>query len=288
MRRQLLRLGLDSLPKILIDLRKHLIRPGSDRLLRGTQVPGHVSHEIILLALLPTKDLPQHSRLHEILIRDRQLLRHRCASPFLVFLAGLDGLVGHITVGGGVVGVGAVVAVDGHNAVTLVGVEGAEGSVNRNLLVVDSKAVAVGVRVGEEAGLEDRVSGGFDAGDHVRGREGNLLDFGKVVLCVLIEGEFAEGSERNVLLGPDFGQIEDVPAELFSLFRREDLQIAGPRRIVAILNAIEEVLGVPIWIIGGHFARFGVVKCFAALVGLAVDLHVVEGTVGFGKLVSVT
>jgi hypothetical protein len=42
--------------------------------------------------------------------------------------------------------------------------------------------VALGVGVGEEAGLEDRVSGGFDAGHQVGWGEGDLFDFREVVL----------------------------------------------------------------------------------------------------------
>ena len=84
-------------------------------------------------------------------------MRHSRASPFLVFLAGLDGFVGHVAVGAGVVWVGAVVAVDGHDAVALVGVKGAEGLVDGDLLVVDAQAVAVSVWVREKAGLEHRV-----------------------------------------------------------------------------------------------------------------------------------
>ena len=122
-----------------------------------------------------------------------------------MLLRWLDGLVGHVAVGRGVVGVGAVVTVYGHDAVALVGVECAEGLVDGDLLVVDAKAVAVRIWVGEEARLENWVGGGFDAGNHVGGREGDLFDFGKVVLWVAVEGEFSEGPERDFSLGPDFG-----------------------------------------------------------------------------------
>jgi len=70
-----------------------------------------------------------------------------------VIVGGLDVLVGHAAVGGGVVGVRAVVAVYGHRTVTLVGVEGADGCVDGDLLVVYAQAVAVRVWVGEETGL---------------------------------------------------------------------------------------------------------------------------------------
>ena len=111
-----------------------------------------------------------------------------------MFLGWLDGLVCHVAVGRRVVGVRTVVAIDGHDTVALIGVESAEGLVDRDLLVVDAEAVAVGIWVGEEAGLQDGVGGGLDTGDHVAWGEGDLFDFSKVVLCVLVESEFAKGS----------------------------------------------------------------------------------------------
>lgn len=110
-----------------------------------------------------------------------------------MFLGWLDGLVCHIAVGRGVVGVRTVVAINGHDTVALIRVKSAEGLVDGDLLVVDAETVAVGIWVGEEAGLQDGVGGGLDAGDHVAGGEGDLFDFGKVVLRVLVESEFAKG-----------------------------------------------------------------------------------------------
>lgn len=53
----------------------------------------------------------------------------------------------------------------------------------------------------------------------MRGREGNLFDLGEVVLNVPVEGPFADWSQRDLLLGPDLGEVEDVPAELLGFFR---------------------------------------------------------------------
>lgn len=86
-------------------------------------MPRDIAHEILLLPWRPAQHLPEQRRLHEILVRDRQLLRDGCAGPLLMFLAGFYRLVGHVAVGAGVVWVGAVVAIDGHDAVALVGVE---------------------------------------------------------------------------------------------------------------------------------------------------------------------
>lgn len=54
--------------------------------------------------------------------------------------------------------------------------------VHGDLLVVDAQAVALRIGVGEEPGLEDGVGGGLDAGDKMGWGEGNLFDFGKVVI----------------------------------------------------------------------------------------------------------
>lgn len=145
----------------------------------------------------------------------------------------------------------------------------------------------MGVGVAEEAGLQDRVGGGLDTGNHVRGREGDLFDFGKIVFWVFVEHELAKGAQGHFALRPDFCEVEDVPAEFLGLFRREHLDVAGPGGGVSVLDGVEEVLRVPVWVFGGHFAGFAVSEGLAALVGLAVDLDVVEGAVGLGEFVCV-
>lgn len=135
--------------------------------------------------------------------------------------------------GGEVVGAGALV-VECHVAVALeVGhAVGGAAAVDGELLVVDADAVAVGVGVGEEAGLEDGVGRGLDAGKHVGGVEGCLFDFGEVVLGVLVEFEAADFAERELLLRPDVGQVEDVDIlflpEIFGFFGGHGLKRDRP------------------------------------------------------------
>lgn len=64
--------------------------------------------------------------------------------------------------------------VDGHEAVALEVGDRNNGLVNRNLRVVDTKSVTVGVRVGEKTGLQDRIARRLKVGDRVGGREGSL------------------------------------------------------------------------------------------------------------------
>jgi hypothetical protein len=181
-----------------------------------------IINEVILLPWRPAKNLPQRPRLHEVLVRDAELEVRRRARPGLLRGREGAGLLQRAECRG-VVGQRAGVSVHGHESVTLVRVVHVKRSVDGDLLVVDAEAVALGVGVGEEAGLEDRVSGGFDAGHQVGWGEGDLFDFGEVVLglrgvsinmliseagrwdYIAVESEFADLSERDVFLGPDFG-----------------------------------------------------------------------------------
>ena len=284
---QFLRLRLNPLPQFLINLSEHVIGPIPDGLLGPRKMPSHVTNKIILLARLLAQNLPQRSRLHIIFLRDRNLLRHRRASPFFMFLRRLDGLVGHIAVGRRVVGIGAIIAIDCHDAVALIRIESAEGLVDRDLLVVDAEAMAVGVGVGKQTGLEDWVGRGFNTRDHVRGGEGDLFDLGKVVLAVAIEGESAEAPERDLFLWPHFREVEDVPAEFLGLLGGKHLQIAGPAGVLAVLYGVEEVLSVPIGILRSHVASLSIGESLAAQISFAVDLYVIEGAIRLRELIGV-
>ena len=44
-----------------------------------------------------------------------------------------------------------------------------------------------------------------------------LLDLGEVVLRVLVKDHLSDGAQRELLVWPDLGQIEDVVAELLGL-----------------------------------------------------------------------
>ena len=93
-----------------------------------------VLDKVILLARGTAQDLPEAVGLDVVFVGDGVLLCDDGAGPFLVFLAGLDGLVLQGAEGGGVVGVRTVVAVRVHEAVAVPGAEGLEGAVDGDLL----------------------------------------------------------------------------------------------------------------------------------------------------------
>lgn len=177
---------------------------------------------------------------------------------------------------GEVVGAGALV-VERHVAVALeVGhAVGSAAAVDGELLVINADAMAVGVRVGEEAGLEDGVCRGLDAGKHMGGIECYLFDFGEVILGVLVELEKTDFAEGELLLGPDVGQIKDINflvlPEIFGFFGGHGLEGDGPGGVFLALDGFVEVLCVVVWrIIVGVFLR----DEFDALIRLHVHLGI--------------
>jgi hypothetical protein len=247
-RSQLLSLSRNTSTKLLVNSAEHLIYTLAGILLGSRQVTGDVTDEVILLAWLFTKNVPETLGLNVLLGGDLEQGRDGCASPLFVVIADLDRLVRQGTVRRWVSRVGTIVSVDRHCAITLIRVECSERSVDRNLLVVGPETVAVGIWVREKTRLKDRVGRWLNTWNQVGRGEGDLLDFSKVVLDILVKGEFSKWLQWDLLLWPDLGQIEDIPTELFSLLGREDLNVDRPGWVIALLDSLKKVLRVPVWV----------------------------------------
>lgn len=55
----------------------------------------------------------------------------------------------------------------------------------------------------------------------------------------------------------------------------------------ALFNRVKQILSVMIGILRSHLTGFGVGEGFAALIGLTVNLNIMEGTIRLGEFVSV-
>jgi hypothetical protein len=77
--------------------------------------------------------------------------------------------------------------------------------------------------------------------------ECDLFNLCEVVLGVLIEEELSNFTERELVLGPDVGHVEDINLLLlpyfFSLFRCHSLEHNVPTGEVALLDGLVKVLG---------------------------------------------
>lgn len=114
--------------------------------------------------------------------------------------------------------------------------------------VVGPQSVAVCVVVGEQTGLEHLVRRRLDTGHEVRGCEGQLLHFGKVVGRVAVQAEAANGDEGELVVGPNFGDVERVPAVSLRLFEGHHLHVERPGGEVAALDGTVEVANGVVWV----------------------------------------
>jgi hypothetical protein len=147
---------------------------------------------------------------------------------FVGYGSGVSLGVGEWLDGTGIVWSRSLVAVDGHESITLEVGNGYQGCIDGNLLVVDSQSVSVGVGVGEQSALQDGISTWLDTRYQVRWREGRLLNLGKVVLWVLVQGDLSHWSERVFRVRPDLGKIKDRMSELLCLCLGHGLYADSP------------------------------------------------------------
>ena len=99
----------------------------------------------------------------------------------------------------------------------------------------------LGVDVGEQAALQQRIGREVDAGHDVAGMEGDLLGLGEEIDRVLVQHHAADRRERNDLLGDDLGRIEDVEVELVGRRLVEGLDVERPFGEVAVVDRLPQI-----------------------------------------------
>ena len=276
--RQLLCLLLDSASKFRVDLGEHIIGSVASILLGSTKVNSNVVHKVILLTLLLAQNIPKVSSLNIVIWSDLVQVVNSLLSPLLVLIwnGWHDLLVRQLAVGGWVVRVRAVVAINRHLSITLERVESVEWGVDWDLLIIDTKSVTLGIWVREQTGLKNWIGRWLNTWNKVGWCESNLLDLGVVVLNVLVQCPLSDLAERELLLWPNLGQVEDVEAELLGFLGRHNLDVDGPGWVVTLLDGLKEVLGVVVWVLRRQLAGLLIVEGLDTLVGAEVDLDVVE------------
>lgn len=153
----------------------------------------------------------------------------------------MDGAVEGV---GFVVGVATLVSIDDHEAISLsIGDFGSIWAVDGDLVVVATESVSVGIGVREESSLEHLVLGRLNTGDQMRGRESGLLNISEIVFGVSVEDHLSDVDQGIVLVGPDLGDIENVPLVVLSIFGRHNLNLDTPGGRFARGNVVEEVSG---------------------------------------------
>ena len=96
----------------------------------------------------------------------------------------------------------------------------------------------------------------------------------EVVLCVFVQNNLAHFSQREFLVRPNLGQIQDIVPEFLRLLWGHGLNVDCPRRIIALLDGLEQILNAVIRVGARKFASLRSIESLEALVGTDVQLSV--------------
>ena len=147
-------------------------------------------------------------------------------------------------------------------------------TVDRDLVVVSSESVSVGIRVREESSLKHLIGGWLNSWDNVSRREGNLLHLSEVVLDISVQNQLSDWNERVVFMRPDLGDIEDVPLVGGGILLRHDLGKHGPGGGISFLDVVEELSGGEVGINALHLVGLWPGEVLDSGVGLEVPFDV--------------
>ena len=127
------------------------------------------------------------------------------------------------------------------------------------------------VEIGEIAALQQRIVREVDAGDDVLGAEGDLLGLGEEIVDDAVENEAADGADRHLLLGDEFGRIEHVEFELVREGVVEQLNAEFPFGKIAAVDRIPQVAAMEIGVGAVDLDRLVPHHRLEALLGLPVE-----------------
>jgi hypothetical protein len=111
-----------------------------------------------------------------------------------------------------------------------------------------TKALQLGVEIGEVAALEQRVVRKVDARYDVLSAKGDLLGFGKEIVDEPVEHEPTDDADRRQLFGYDLRRIEHVERKALRELTVEELHAQFPFGKIAGLDRIPEIAAVKVGI----------------------------------------
>jgi hypothetical protein len=178
------------------------------------------------------------------------------------------------------------------SAISVVVMDRNNGPVDGKLFKVwTAVSVELGVEVGEDAALEQRVfckvntshdvawlelllvsslPPAFKLPSLVSATYHDLLSLGKVIDGICIQSQHTKRIERGILLWDDLGRVKNVESEGESLVFVENLDVELPLWIVARLNGVPEILSVEVGILASNVLGFVPDQAGFPLLGLPV------------------
>nr|BFE77947.1 hypothetical protein GCM10020093_005480 [Planobispora longispora] len=111
----------------------------------------------------------------------------------------------------------------------------------------------LGVEIGEEPRLQQRVVGEVDAGHDVADVEGDLLGLGEEVVRVAVEHQAPDRLDRDQLLRDDLRGVEQVEVEGVLVLLGHELHAELPLGEVPGLDRLPQVLPVEVGVLAAIF-----------------------------------
>src|SRR5262249_20370910 len=181
-----------------------------------------------------------------------------------------------------------IVCEESHLAILVIVMHRALGSVHWQRLVVSAEAMAMSVRVSEDAGLQHLVGRKTDAGNYITWLERRLFDFGEVIIWIAVQFHNSDVHHRIVGVRPDFSQVKRIVGSLLRIRFSHDLHLKFPSWKIAALDRVKEVFLSRLPTFADDLCRFGICPMLMSLHCFEMELHPKPFAVGIDEAVGVT
>ena len=169
-----------------------------------------------------------------------------------------------------------------HMPVALEVLEGAAlGLIDRDLVEVDrAQARQLGVLIGEQPPLQQRIFRKVDARHDVGRQEGDLFGFGEEVVRVAVQNHAADHADRIFFFRHQLGGVQNVEGQGVGLVLGEQLHAELPFGEVALIDGLIQVAAVIIGVGAGDLYRLVPAGGLRAQLGPPVELD--QSRLAFG------
>lgn len=107
----------------------------------------------------------------------------------------------------------------------------------------------------------------------MRRREGSLFSFSEVVFGVSVQDQLTNGDQGVVSMGPDLGNIENVPSVFVTIVNGHNLNIERPRSTATLSNVLEEIFSSVVRVGGLKSISFSSSEVLDTSISLEVELN---------------
>jgi len=110
--------------------------------------------------------------------------------------------------------------------------------IHRKHQIVWTKAVPLGISIGEDSRLEQLIIRIVDSRDNNRWAESNLFILRKEVINVLVQDHPSNRLQWDDILRPGLGDIKRVEVKLILMVKIDSLDVELPFRVIPSCNGI--------------------------------------------------